>query len=156
MSRLRSPMLSCDALDCNRAPYTAASPITAAIQSEISCSTHATALGEIRRWRGNSPRRSSHQIVDLDSPVRSRTLGNRRSFGGAAVVVLKPAGPEVASTGGESWRASSKFRSVTRTTTEFRWVMSRFTPCHGFDLAAPRLATACLSPCGDCPNPAAT
>lgn len=49
------------------------------IQSATSDSTQATALGEMRRCRGNSPRRSRRQMVERDRPVRARTAGKRRN-----------------------------------------------------------------------------
>jgi hypothetical protein len=61
------------------------SPATRArIHPEISSSTHATTFAEIWWCRGNCPRCSRRQIVDLDRPVRSRTAGNRSSRGGVA------------------------------------------------------------------------
>ena len=64
---------------------TATSPAFAQIHALISCSTQATAFAEIRRCFGKTPCRSSLQIVDRESPVRSRTTGKRSNLNGLSV-----------------------------------------------------------------------
>ena len=54
----------------------------ARIQSTTSCSTQATALGEMRWCFGKAPVRSNLQIVVRESPVRSFTVRNRMSLSG--------------------------------------------------------------------------
>jgi hypothetical protein len=67
--------------ELNSRPHQTAIPVTFdRIQLAKSSSIRATAFAEIRWGRGNAPCRSSRQIVEGDSPVPSRTSGNRSSL----------------------------------------------------------------------------
>ena len=65
-------VLAAGALGCPVLGYPARS--RESTHSSTSASSQPTALREIRRCLGKSPRRSSRQMVDRDSPVRSRTV----------------------------------------------------------------------------------
>ncbi len=88
------------------------SPARPRIHVASSSSTQATAFGEIRRCRGKSPRRSSRQIVERDSPVRARTSGKRRSFAGRVLVACSTLC--AALTGGGAALASCDARAGSR------------------------------------------